>query len=130
PAGVIDIRASLNENNAIATWHHVNINSGPQAMESPYRIANAKSEFVQSDPPLRHGSYRGLAATANTFARECAMDELAALAGRDPLAFRLAHIDNDRLRAVVEAAAKKFGWAEQFTKREPNAQPNRGVGIA
>ena len=53
-------------------------------------------------PPLRHGSYRGLAATANNFARESFMDELAELAGLDPLAFRLAHLDNPRIRAVLE----------------------------
>jgi isoquinoline 1-oxidoreductase len=75
PAGVIDIAASVDDSGTITSWHQVNINSGPQSVETPYKIAQAKGEFVQSDPPLRHGSYRALAATANVFAREVAMDE-------------------------------------------------------
>ena len=75
-------------------------------------------------PPLRHGSYRALAATANTFARECFMDELAGAAGRDPLAFRLAHLDDPRLRAVLEDVARRFEW-----DRVRAAQPKDGTGI-
>jgi isoquinoline 1-oxidoreductase len=126
PGGVIDIAAGLDDSGTITSWHQVNINSGPQSVETPYKIAQAKGEFVQSEPPLRHGSYRALAATANVFAREVAMDELANLAGKDPVEFRLAHLENERLRAVVEAAAKKFAWSERFGNRAQNA----GIGFA
>jgi len=68
--------------------------------------------FIRWDAPLRSGSYRGLAGTANHFARECHMDELAALAGIEPLEFRLRNLKDDRLRAVFEAAAGKFGWGK------------------
>ena len=54
--------------------------------------ASPQGEYTS--PPLRPGSYRALASTANVFARECFMDELAAAAGRDPLEFRLAHLDD------------------------------------
>jgi isoquinoline 1-oxidoreductase len=81
---------------------------------------------VRADSPLRQGSYRGLAATANHFARESFMDELAHAAQVDPLAFRLAHLKNDRLRAVLEKAAKEFAWVER--RRKP--APNTGVGLA
>ena len=54
------------------------------------------------------------------------MDELAAAAGADPLAFRLAHLDNQRIRAVLETATKHFDWE---TKRKQNT-PNRGFGLA
>ena len=47
-----------------------------------------------TDSPLPQGSYRCLGATANNFARESFMDELAAAAGADPLEFRLAHLEN------------------------------------
>ena len=126
PAGVIEVEASLDGNSKLASWHFVNINSGPSSIETPYRAAKSHSQYVQSNPPLKHGSYRGLAATANTFARECAMDELAALAGADPLEFRLAHLEDSRMKAVLEAAAKRFDWASHATKKEPNI----GVGIA
>lgn len=126
PAGVIDLAAGLDPSGAITSWHHVNINSGPSSINTPYRVAKARSQFVQSDSPLRSGSYRALAATANTFARECFMDELASAAGRDPLEFRLAHIEDARLRAVLEAAAKRFDW----NGRAKQKQPGIGVGLA
>ena len=126
PAGVIEVEASLDESGKLASWHFVNVNSGPSSIETPYRVARSHSQFVQSDPPLRHGSYRGLAATANTFARECAMDELASLAGAEPLAFRLAHLDDPRMKAVLESAARKFDWVGRSKAKEPGI----GIGIA
>jgi CO/xanthine dehydrogenase Mo-binding subunit len=81
---------------------------------------------VGTDSPLRQGSYRCLGATANNFARESFMDELAAAAGADPLDFRLAHLENPRLRAVLEKATKEFAWAA----RSKQATPDRGVGLA
>src|SRR5215470_12213691 len=136
PAGVIETEATLNDKGALTSWHFININSGPSAVDTPYRIENNKhtSRTVQSSPPLRHGSYRGLAATANTFARECFMDELAAAAGVDPLEFRLAHLGNEedkgspryRLRAVLEAAAARFDWKNRTKKKSANV----GVGLS
>src|SRR4029077_16645637 len=112
----------------ITSWHFVNVNSGPSAVETPYRIAQAHSQFIPSEPPLRPGSYRALASTANMFGRECFMDELAAAAGRDPLEFRLAHLDNSRLKAVLEEAAKRFDWFGWVKATAKNS--NVGVGIA
>jgi isoquinoline 1-oxidoreductase len=83
-----------------------------------------RTEFHSSDSPLRQGSYRALAATANCFARESVMDELATALGMDPLEFRLKNLREPRLRAVLEAAARKFGWG--------NKKPaeGRGFGLA
>ncbi len=135
PAGVIEAEASLNDKGMLTSWHFINVNSGPSAVETPYRIEKHHSQYVQaSDPPLRHGSYRGLAATANNFSRECFMDELATAAGVDPLEFRLAHLGNEddknspryRLRAVLEAATERFNWKDRVKKKSPNI----GVGLA
>ena len=126
PAAVIEAEASLDAQGALTSWHFVNINSGGSAVDTPYRAGKARSRFVSSEPPLRQGSYRTLAATANNFARECFMDELAAAAGADPLAFRLAHLENPRLRAVLETAAQRFNWKE----RVKNKAPGVGVGLA
>ncbi len=126
PAAVIEAEASLDENGSITSWYFININSGGSAVETPYRTGRSHCRFVGSEPPLRQGSYRALAATANNFARESFMDELAASIGADPLQFRLAHLENDRLRAVLQAAAKAFGW-EECVK---NKTPNHGVGLA
>ena len=54
------------------------------------------------------------------------MDELAHAANADPLAFRLAHLKNERLRAVLEKAAKEFDW----TTRRRMAATNIGVGLS
>jgi isoquinoline 1-oxidoreductase len=126
PAAVIECRAGLDAGGRIATWDFTNINAGGAAIETPYTIAGARCRSVRSDSPLRQGPYRCLAATANNFARESFMDELAAAAGADPLAFRLAHLDNSRIRKVLEVAADRFDWAG----RRKKIAPERAVGLA
>jgi isoquinoline 1-oxidoreductase len=126
PAALIDVEASLDGRGALTSWHFINVNSGPAAIDTPYRVPQARSRFVASDAPLRQGSYRALAATANNFAREAFLDELAAAAGADPLDFRLAHLENDRLRAVLQAAAARFSWRQRVQEKQPEV----GVGLA
>jgi isoquinoline 1-oxidoreductase len=123
PAGVIEIASGMNADGVITAWDFVNYHSGRSAIDGVYKIANARSQFVTLTPPLRSGSYRALAATANNFAREVHIDELAALARIEPLAFRLKNIENPRARAVLEAAAERFGWGGR-------RQSARGTGIA
>jgi nicotinate dehydrogenase subunit B len=60
--------------------------------------------------PVRTSSLRSLGAFANVFAIESFMDELAAVAGQDPVSFRLAHLTDPRARRVVEQAASMSGW--------------------
>jgi isoquinoline 1-oxidoreductase len=124
PAGVIDIRSGVGKDGVIAAWEFHNYNSGPSGIETPYDIANKKIEFHPTQYPLRQGSYRGLAATANHFARESHMDDLAAAVGMDPLEFRLKNLKDQRMRAVLQAAAQKFGWG----KTKPDT--TRGFGLA
>jgi len=126
PAALIEIRAGLDAAGALTVWDFINVNAGGSGVGSPYAIAKNRSRSVPADAPLRQGSYRALAATGNHFARESFMDELAHAAQADPLAFRLAHLTNDRLRAVLETAAKEFGWAEH--RRQSAA--NVGVGLS
>jgi nicotinate dehydrogenase subunit B len=125
PAGVINVKSGIAPDGTLVAWEFHNYNSGPAAIDTPYNVANKKIQFhPTSNPPLRQGSYRGLAATANFFARESHMDELAHLAGMDPLQFRLKNITDPRLRAVFETAAEKFGWGKQRSTAE------RGFGIS
>jgi isoquinoline 1-oxidoreductase len=124
PAGVIEVRSAARRDGTVVAWELHNHNSGPAAIGTPYEIANQRIQFHPARSPLRQGSYRGLAATANHFARESHMDELAHAAGMDPLALRLKNLAEPRLRAVLEVAAAKFGWGT----RQPG--PGRGFGIA
>jgi isoquinoline 1-oxidoreductase len=87
-------------------------------------VAGKNEHFHKLDSPLREGSYRGLASTANHFARESYMDELAAKLGMDPLVFRLKNLKNERLIAVLQAAADRFEWAKH------RSTPERGFGLA
>lgn len=110
PAGVIDVRSGIDDAGRLTSWEFHNINSGGAGLETPYQVPRKVERTHRADPPLRQGSYRGLAVAANCFARESHMDELAARAGLDPLEFRLRNLKHERLRAVLEAAAEKFGW--------------------
>jgi nicotinate dehydrogenase subunit B len=124
PAGVIDIRSGTRKDGTISAWEYHNYNSGGSGLATPYDIAHKLTEFHRTDSPLRQGSYRGLAATANHFARESHMDEIARKAGIDPLKFRLRNLKDQRMKDVLEAAADKFGWGRSKTK------PNQGFGIS
>ncbi len=126
PAGVIDVRAGVDSSGRLLGWDFTNCNSGGSAIETPYRVPHGRTRFLEADSPLRQGSYRALASTANTFARESAMDELAALVAADPLTFRLEHLDEGRLKDVLRAASERFDWSGRRTAR----QPNRGIGLA
>jgi isoquinoline 1-oxidoreductase len=123
PAGVIDVRAGGKKDGTLTAWEFHNYNSGGSALRTPYDVPQ-HSEFHRAASPLRQGSYRALAATANHFARESHIDDLARTLGLDPLAFRLQNLKDPRLRAVLEAAAKQFGWG-----RDKPAS-GHGVGIA
>ncbi len=124
PAGVIDVTGGVGKDGTLTAWEFHNFNSGASAIRTPYDVPHQRIAFHAARSPLRQGSYRGLAATANHFARERHMDELAHAAGIDPLEFRLKNLKEPRLRAVLEAAADGFGWG----KAEPAA--DQGFGIA
>jgi CO/xanthine dehydrogenase Mo-binding subunit len=76
--------------------------------------------------PIRTSAIRSLGAHFNVFAIESFMDELAAAAGADPLAFRLALLDDTRARAVISAAAEGAGWGQ---RREAAAHADTGLGL-
>jgi len=123
PAGVIEIKSGIASDGKLTAWEFHNYNSGMSAIETPYVVPNRRIEFHPVPFNMRQGSYRGLAATANVFARETHMDALARAAQIDPLEFRLKNISEPRLRAVFEAGAKSFGWPRKKT------QEGQGFGL-
>jgi isoquinoline 1-oxidoreductase len=125
-AAVIECHAGLDANGSLIAWDFTNINGGGAALDTPYKIPNVRATYASSSSPLSQGPYRCLAATGNNFARESLMDELAVAAGADPLAFRLAHLENPRIRTVLETAAKQFDWPA----RRKKVTPELGVGLA
>ncbi|MGB2862028.1 MAG: molybdopterin cofactor-binding domain-containing protein [Sedimentisphaerales bacterium] len=126
PAAVIECKGGLDDKGSLIAWDFTSINPGGSAIDTPYDIANTKILSAGSDSPLRQGAYRCLGATANNFARESFMDELANAAGADPLTFRLAHLENPRIRTILETAARHFDWPS----RRKKVTPEIGVGLA
>jgi isoquinoline 1-oxidoreductase len=112
PAGLLDVRSGTKKDGTLLAWEFHNYNSGTAAIRPLYEIPHQKIHFHTVRSPLRQGSYRGLASTANTFARETHLDEIARAVAMDPLRLRLKNLKDARLRAVFEAAAEKFGWGK------------------
>ncbi len=123
-AGVIEISSGVRKDGVITAWEFHNYNSGASGINHQYDIANQTIQFHPTKSPLRQGSYRGLAATANHFARESHIDDMAHASGIDPLEFRYKNLKDQRMRAVLEAASGRFGWGKS------TRQSNIGYGIS
>ncbi len=121
---MIDIRSGVNDDGTLTAWELQNYNSGNSGIETPYKTGVHSTPFHPTAYPFRQGSYRGLAATANFFARESHMDDLARVIKMDPFTFRMKNLQDDRIKAVLQAAADKFGW----DKTKPTA--GHGYGLA
>ena len=124
PAGLMELKGSRPARRHARRVGASQLQLRQRRAATPYNVANPVTEYHASKSPLRQGSYRALASTANHFARESFMDELAHAVGMDPLAFRRKNLTEPRLLAVLNAAADKFGWATA------KSTPTRGFGIA
>lgn len=123
PAGVIEVRAGMSADGQLSSWEFHNFNSGGSGIEAPYAVAARHTQYHPCESPLRQGSYRGLAATANTFARECVIDDLARKIKMDALQFRLMNLKDERMIAVLNAATDDFGW------KSWSRHANHGIGL-
>jgi CO/xanthine dehydrogenase Mo-binding subunit len=115
---------------------------GSRGAVHSYDIAHQEIRYWDQPMPVSTGPWRGLGASANAFAIESMMDDLAALAGTDPLEFRLRHLkpggtdgstDSEtgerrrRLARVLKAAGKKAGWSRPLAKEPPGLRRGRGL---
>jgi len=132
PAALVKIRSGLDKDGRIAFWEHHVYCAGEAEAETVYDIPHqrilASGGWMGGNPPGLHpfgiGPWRAPAANTNVYARESHMDALAARAHLDPLEFRLKHLKNPRMIAVLHAAEKVFGWT-------PRPGPSgRGFGVA
>jgi isoquinoline 1-oxidoreductase subunit beta len=92
------------------------------AFDNPYEIPNLRVDAASVSSPVPHGPWRAVMYPSTVWARESFLDEMARVAGQDPLAFRLAllpsgvreigeyAIDRTRLAAVHRLAAERSGW--------------------
>jgi nicotinate dehydrogenase subunit B len=96
----------------------------------PYHFANIRTVARRlATTPLRPSWIRSPGRMQNTFANEAFLDELAALAGKDPLDMRLDSIDDERATAVLERVARLSGWRTR-PRPDPRAEVAEGLGMA
>ncbi len=88
------------------------------AASTPYAVPNVLIEYVNHEPPhIPTAFWRGVGPTHNIFVVESFIDELAAAAGQDPVAYRLSLLDkNPRAKAVLQLAAEKAQWGKPLPK--------------
>lgn len=153
PAGIHRLKAGLDGNGRLVAWSHHLANTSRYAYA--LRTQPETSELYRDDPPaalvphfrLVHsnvaspvpvGAWRATLHSSNAFAVQGFLDEVAHAAGRDPLAFRLALLGEDRdlpyadhggpvlstarLKGVLTEAARRAGWGTA-----PPAGVGRGI---
>ena len=95
-----------------------------EAAVAPYAIPHTSHDLIIHDTGIRVGYLRAVSHTMNCFANECFMDELAHAAGKDPVEYRMALLDNEpRFANVLKIAAEKAGWGKKLPK-------GRAMGVA
>ncbi|MCU0901555.1 MAG: molybdopterin-dependent oxidoreductase [Cypionkella sp.] len=92
------------------------------AWEQPYGFANYRVSTYRAPRTVPLGFWRSVGASHNGFFHESAVDELAHLAGVDPLAFRLNQMTHEPSRKVLEAVAEMSDWGRP--------RPGRALGVA
>ena len=134
PAAVVKITSGLDGTGRIVLWDYDVFFAGSDGAEQFYDIPHHKEvsrghwgggeSYGSQAHPFAVGPWRAPGTNTNTFARESQVDIMASKAEIDPLQFRLDHLTDKKMRGVLTAVARKFGWT-------PAKSPNRrGVGVA
>ena len=116
----------------IARWLPPGFNNGLDpdstegAIDLAYDIPNMHVEYVRVEPPgIPTAFWRSVGPSHNVFVTESFMDELAAAAKQDPVAYRRALLDKSpRAKAVLDLAAEKSGWGQPLP-----ARVGRGIAL-
>jgi isoquinoline 1-oxidoreductase beta subunit len=144
PASQCRIQAGLNKNGGLVGWSHkvaapsvlsrlapgmVKNGVCPDAVsgvwDMPYSIPNHRVDYVMVNLPIPVGFWRSVGFSVNGFAVESFMDEMAHAAGRDPVEFRLAHMEKgSRPYNILSLLAIKGGWTRPLPKGRA-----RGVAV-
>lgn len=135
PAAVVTIVSGIDRDGRISLWDSVVRAAGDRGATPLYRMANASIRMAGrtaygseaeggSLHPFAVGPWRAPGANMNVFAIESQVDIMACAAGTDPLEFRLANLDDARMRRVLQSAAAAFGW------KSAAAPSGRGFGLA
>jgi isoquinoline 1-oxidoreductase subunit beta len=109
----------------IATVKGVDLDVVEGAAEPLYDLPNLLVDYVRQEPPgIPTAFWRGVGPTHSVFVVESFIDELAAVARQDPVAYRRALLGkSSRARAVLDLAAEKAGWGRPLP-------PGSGRGVS
>ncbi len=138
------LTAGLDDKGNVVGWHHRLVSENVDAVAAPprfkatggkdyigargldqafYAMPNVLAEYARETRGMRVHAWRAIGSGYNKFAAEAFLDEVAAAAGKDPLALRLELTkDKPRAHAVIKAVAEM----SDFNKK----RPGRGMGIA
>ncbi|SDP49687.1 xanthine dehydrogenase family protein molybdopterin-binding subunit [Desulforhopalus singaporensis] len=145
PASHCKITAGLDKEGRITGWSHqvaapsvmsrvmaqyvengVDADAVSGITDMVYSIPNKRVTYAMVNLPVSVGWWRSVGYSINTFTVESFMDELAHIAGNDPLAFRLAHMEKDsRAYNILSLLADKCGWGDS-----PSPGRARGIAVA
>lgn len=130
PAAVVKITSGIDDKGKIMLWDYHVYFAGERGAVQDYDVPNARTTSYGTGNnaaevhPFATGPWRAPGNNTNTYARESHIDIMAAKAGIDPLEFRLKNLKDQKMIAVLKAAADMFGWT-------PGKAPSgRGYGIA
>ena len=152
PACVARLAAGLDAQGRLAAWTHVSASQaitpqylprvsglpgmGPDkttaegAFDVPYGFPAVRVGHVTVDLPVPVGYWRSVGHSHQAFFTESFIDECAHAAGTDPLAFRLALLqDRPRQRRVLELAARQAGWGQPLPPASDGAPQARGLAL-
>jgi len=117
--GLQRMRAVLDAQGNLVSWENRAVGKTTRPGRPPYTIANMKLEQVTVQSPVPQGSWRSVANSENGWCNEAFMDEVAAAAHKDPIAFRIAMLDGQpRQQAVLQLVADKSGWGKPLAPRQ------------
>jgi len=160
PPQLLDLRAALDATGDIAAWETVamppantpdlpgvpmlaavaaglddgaGLSAGLTSLNAdpPYAIANMRAEIKWLETtPLRPSNLRAPGKIGNVFAVESFLDELAAAAGVDPLAYRLRQLPDPRGQEVLRSVGSMMAWTPRVAPADRSGQVFKGRGIA
>jgi isoquinoline 1-oxidoreductase len=133
PAAVVKVVTALDGAGKIALWDYHVIAAGDRGAELFYDVPNVSIRVAgawRGEGEGLHlfgvGPWRAPGANMNVFAKESQVDIMAAAAGVDPVELRLSNTSDPRMRRVLQAAAKAYGWQPRVAP----AGKGRGRGVA
>jgi nicotinate dehydrogenase subunit B len=103
---------------------------GDRTAVSPYESPNRRFVCEDLASIVRASWLRGVSALPNSFAHDSFADECAAIAGVDPLEFRIRHLKDERAVELLRALAQRAGWQTRAHRTEQEGRFVRGRGMA